>query len=640
MLTGMQVARTRSRAGAGTALFAGLALLAIAGHARATTYWVSPGGLAGNPGTSAARPWPLERANALLGPGDVCRLLPGAYSTPIAPANGGASIASRVTYVGSLTDPSAATVTAIHSAKPFVTIAGVRASEGLVLMQGAVHDSVYRCVIAGGLELQAAKRCVLAANVVAGKVAFLANDGRPCYTSQRRDPACVANCEYDTLRRNVIDLGPIRPGDRSFEFKAWTQRCLLDSNRVSGTFDDAGSSLADGGIAVVTYNSYLLTFRANHWQFEAVNNHHAWPNTTWDAFYLRDSLHTTLFESDTILAGVNTPDPYEIRCTMSATGSFPGGVRNVTMRGCVIRSKGDIMWQGGFDHWTLERCVLQSLHGTPLYLLSDWVGSRIRRCTVWAGGEALRMEGPGGGRHVLGSGNEVVSNIFYSLDAGALNGTGGVVMWKDNTGGFVSDRNLYFARHATGEARELAIVWSGYFSSRPGAGGRWNALTRQDGQSAWGSPRFADSTWATFDPRLRMDSRAIGLGGVSDAVGAVAYDRRADTTPPAIVSNLAADHVDATSLVLAWTAPVDDGVAGRVDEYDARYATTAITAASFGAARRLVPSPVPQPRGQRQAYVVTALTPGTRYWFALRARDEAGNWSGVSNVVRVVTAAR
>ena len=607
--------------------------LCFASPGAATVRYVSPTGSSSNSGTSAGLPWSMAQANFALQAGDVCMVLPGTYNTSINPANAGTSNATRITYVGDLSNPGAAVVPSIQPRKAYVSIKAITATDGFTLAYPARYDSIYKCISGGGLQFQAAKYCVVGSNTINGLVGFLANGGLPCYTSQSLDPNCFANTEYDTLRSNFIDLGRVIPGSRSFEFKAWTQHCLIDSNRVIGTFDDAGSSLADGGIAVVSYNSYMQTFRDNRWQFEAVNNHHNFPSTTWDAFYLRDSLSSTTFERDTILAGTNTPDPYSIRCTMSASGSFPGSVRNMTLLNCVVRVKGDFMWQNGFNNWTIDGCVLQSEHGRPLLVLTDWNGSKVRHSTIWASGEALRMEGPSSGNHMLGTGNEVTSNIFYSKNAGTLNGYGGVAMWKDNTSNFKSNNNLYFAPQYTNSPGDLSLVWSGYYGSKPGSGQPWNTLNGQDAASKAGSPAFVDSSYATFDPRLRLGSIAIGLGQIATDAGAIPFNAAgADVTPPAAVNDLSTSNIAGTSLLLSWTAPGNDGMNGLASAYDLRFSTSPITTSNFASAAVLIPQPTPNLGGSTQSYVATGLTAGTTYYFAIRTRDGMNNWSGLSNV--------
>lgn len=89
----------------------------------------------------------------------------------------------------------------------------------------------------------------------------------------------------------------------------------------------------------------------------------------------------------------------------------------------------------------------------------------------------------------------------------------------------------------------------------------------------------------------------------------------------------------ADSLVVAWTAPGDDGNAGQAAIYELRIATFAMTAASFSSGLVVPGMPDPAPAGTRQSFVVRGLTRGTNYWLGLRTMDEVGNWSAVSNVV-------
>lgn len=106
----------------------------------------------------------------------------------------------------------------------------------------------------------------------------------------------------------------------------------------------------------------------------------------------------------------------------------------------------------------------------------------------------------------------------------------------------------------------------------------------------------------------------------------------ADTTPPAAVRTLVAETSTTTTIALSWIAPGDDGATGTAGLYDLRYSTSEITAANFANATQVSGEPAPGAAGQTESYTVTELTPGTRYWFALRTADEVPNWSGLSNV--------
>ncbi|MBX3192995.1 MAG: fibronectin type III domain-containing protein [Labilithrix sp.] len=112
----------------------------------------------------------------------------------------------------------------------------------------------------------------------------------------------------------------------------------------------------------------------------------------------------------------------------------------------------------------------------------------------------------------------------------------------------------------------------------------------------------------------------------------------ADETPPSRITDLAGTSPNATSVLLTWTAPSDDS--GHVAAYELRVSETPITdLASFVAA---TPSPPPTPvaAGTQQSALIENLEPGTDWHFALRARDDNGNWSEISNDAAVKTKPR
>lgn len=76
---------------------------------------------------------------------------------------------------------------------------------------------------------------------------------------------------------------------------------------------------------------------------------------------------------------------------------------------------------------------------------------------------------------------------------------------------------------------------------------------------------------------------------------------------------------------------------GTATLYDLRWSATPFTPATFASATPVSPQPPTISGGLTQTYAKLGLSPGTTYYFALRARDEAGNWSGVSNVLSATT---
>ncbi|MEA3189590.1 MAG: hypothetical protein QOD77_172 [Thermoplasmata archaeon] len=120
----------------------------------------------------------------------------------------------------------------------------------------------------------------------------------------------------------------------------------------------------------------------------------------------------------------------------------------------------------------------------------------------------------------------------------------------------------------------------------------------------------------------------------------------ADVTPPAKVTDLRVqtDAVLANSVLLAWTAPADDSLAGgAVTSYVFKVSTSAIDPAGFDALvnpNGITPEFEPAAMAavnQTQTLRLVGLNPTTQYHFAIRAVDEAGNAGGVSNAVTALT---
>src|SRR6266571_6025074 len=88
------------------------------------------------------------------------------------------------------------------------------------------------------------------------------------------------------------------------------------------------------------------------------------------------------------------------------------------------------------------------------------------------------------------------------------------------------------------------------------------------------------------------------------------------------------------TLQLVWTAPGDDGLIGTATAYEMRAAIVPITILNWAAASVMSGAPLPLESGTVQGMTVRRLSPDTVYYFALRSVDDAGNWSGLSNVAR------
>jgi len=124
---------------------------------------------------------------------------------------------------------------------------------------------------------------------------------------------------------------------------------------------------------------------------------------------------------------------------------------------------------------------------------------------------------------------------------------------------------------------------------------------------------------------LRRIASGVVAGLVALALAGIAGPASAVSTP--------------TSVTLTWTAPGDDSLSGTAAMYDVRWSTAPINAGNFGAATQAAGEPTPQVSGSTETMLVSGLSPATTYWFAVRTRDDAGNWSLVSNIVQWTTPA-
>jgi hypothetical protein len=114
-----------------------------------------------------------------------------------------------------------------------------------------------------------------------------------------------------------------------------------------------------------------------------------------------------------------------------------------------------------------------------------------------------------------------------------------------------------------------------------------------------------------------------------------------DTTPPRGDTYLALNKLDecpqSGSLYLAWTAPADDDTfafSGRPIGYDLRYIvhSTNPPPPPFGTSWTAIPTGAPGALGAIESAFINGLTPNTWYRFALKAKDNNGLYSALSNV--------
>ena len=110
-----------------------------------------------------------------------------------------------------------------------------------------------------------------------------------------------------------------------------------------------------------------------------------------------------------------------------------------------------------------------------------------------------------------------------------------------------------------------------------------------------------------------------------------------DTTPPGVVTTLAAALGASGAVDLTWAATGDDGSVGIASSYDVRYSGTQITEANWASATPATDEPSPGAPGETEVFTVSGLASGTTYYFALKVADEVPNLSVLSNLATITT---
>jgi beta propeller repeat protein len=143
-------------------------------------------------------------------------------------------------------------------------------------------------------------------------------------------------------------------------------------------------------------------------------------------------------------------------------------------------------------------------------------------------------------------------------------------------------------------------------------------------QNRWDSPPLSDG--------LHTITLSHPGGAHNINIDALVISYAPDTTPPAAINLSANAGYSSGEINLNWIAPGDDGSIGTATEYIVRYSNNAIDSqTAWDAATDISGEPIPLVYGSHQKMVVSNLIPRQTYYFAIRALDEIGNLSALSN---------
>ncbi|MFH1859906.1 MAG: fibronectin type III domain-containing protein [bacterium] len=123
---------------------------------------------------------------------------------------------------------------------------------------------------------------------------------------------------------------------------------------------------------------------------------------------------------------------------------------------------------------------------------------------------------------------------------------------------------------------------------------------------------------------IKTLDEAVNTSGLSNIVSV-------DKLAPGAITNLNIGTASASTLDISWTAPGDNGSRGTVTSYDIRYSTTPILEANWSSCTEIFGEPEPLSGGKAQTFTVCGLKFNTKYYLAMKAVDDAGNISVLSN---------
>lgn len=138
--------------------------------------------------------------------------------------------------------------------------------------------------------------------------------------------------------------------------------------------------------------------------------------------------------------------------------------------------------------------------------------------------------------------------------------------------------------------------------------------------------------------RATYSDGEVESSNVVDRVRVVPDDTNPiDSVAPAAIEDLVVTRIDGTSIGLRWGAVGDDSLQGQASSYVLRYSRDSITEENWNAATAVANQPTPSTPGVTDSVQVSELMADTKYFFAIRTRDEVANESGLSNVVSAKT---
>lgn len=139
--------------------------------------------------------------------------------------------------------------------------------------------------------------------------------------------------------------------------------------------------------------------------------------------------------------------------------------------------------------------------------------------------------------------------------------------------------------------------------------------------------KLTDSTTVTYNVTASSPPVQIRLANTNGD------GQENDNIPPGRINDLGALPGDPQGRVrLSWTAPGDDDFSGLADYYIIKFSRSPISEANWNDAEAVIQPPTPLDGGTPQVFEIEGLSPGEVFYSAIKAVDDFGNSSQLSNV--------
>ena len=533
----------KKRVGYGArALLATLGLLLGFGVAEATTWHVrSNAPLSPQNGTSHATAFrTIALANASAQYGDLVVVHPGTYSHMPSPTSPGAG-PGRVTYVGSLANPTSTTISAATISAPNVTIKGFNLiANSLSLTATAKFDSILYCRIAGiTLSADRSDYTVIANCSIKSRIIG--------FTGTMGDPLDGFEVQNNIMRDVGYEVTDGCTGGRNLWTWSRTDSCVVMGNDVWLIAETGYQGCNE--YLYVRFHTQRMISKYN--DFNVINKSSTIGH---NAFNFRDSSFNNITVKDTMRTSLNAVG--YVGFIFASTGNA-GNERSVfsnTLDSCWIFNRyAPAVWlQAGLNRWTMRRNVFVSQSDAAL-VWHETIGRNFIDHNTFVSGAADGAVQDRGGSVAWVDQTIFTNNILYLSPPVVPNAR--PVKWSPSrfdsslvAGGassthLRSEHNLYAHYASDGDTvggRSIGFWLSccGTLDSKPGTGTMWTVKWSpgSDDSSVYGSPQFdqgdQDSLFSQFhddDGEYYWFDEDIGFASAARAAGSAGTDIGAAT---------------------------------------------------------------------------------------------------------------